>query len=165
MTRDSRLQKVEQITIDWEVFKKALRRNYLGGNSTIFEHSHNFVLRLYPPFEAEMEAEYYESEQGRHYNSDWTEKPHHIKPELILLEGTERGTNPFIWIEYPTEQTERNHLTEQEIEDMGGISECLKTSRQIYWDEIRSFLPNTFDLGISAGYFSKEVNINWINLD
>lgn len=28
-----------------------------------------------------MEAEYYESEQGRHYDNNWNEKPFHIIPE------------------------------------------------------------------------------------
>jgi len=162
--KDSRLDKVEQITIDFEAFKKALTRNYLEPAKTMFEQNHSFVLRLISPFEAEMEVEYYESEQGRHYNNEWNKKPHHIKPELILLEGTEAGTNPFKWIQYPTEQTERDCLTEQEIKEMGGIDECIKASRQIYWDEIKSFLPDTFELGISTGYHSKEVKINWTNL-
>jgi len=160
--KDSRLDKVEQIIIDFEAFKKAVAYNYLGKGKTY--HDRNFVLCLMPPFDAEMRAEYYESRQGRHYDSNWNEKPHHIKPELILLEGTEAGTNPFKWIQYPTEQTERKHLTEQEIEDMGGIEECVKQSREIYWDEIKGFLPDTFQLGISTGYHSKEVQINWTNV-
>jgi hypothetical protein len=162
--KDSRLDKVEQITIDFEVYKKAVTRNYLEPAKTMFEQNHSFVLRLYPSFEAEMVAEYYESQQGRHYNNEWNEKPHHIKPELILLEGTEAGTNPFKWIKYPTKRTQREYLTEQEIQDEGGIEECLKQSREIYWNEIKDFLPDTFELGISTGYHSKEVQINWTNV-
>jgi hypothetical protein len=162
--KDQRLDKVEQITIDFEVYKKAVTRNYLEPAKTMFEQNHSFVLRLMPPFEAEMVAQYYESEQGRHYNNEWNEKPHHIKPELILLEGTEADTNPFKWIEYPTERTQREHLTEQEIEDEGGIEECLKQSREIYWSEIAGFLLDTFVLGTSVGDHVKEVQINWTNV-
>jgi len=160
--KDERIEKVEQVTIDFEVFKKALAHNYLGKGKSY--HDRSFVLRLMPPFEAEMEVEYHESRQGRHYDNNWNEKPYHILPELILLEGTETGTNPFRWIEYPTEQTERQHLTEQEIEELGGIEECVEKGREIYWDEIKGFLPDTFELGISTGYHSKEVEINWTNL-
>jgi len=160
--RDERLEKVEQITINWETFKKALKRNYLNNNY----HDRIFVLRLYPPFESEMEAEYYESMQGQHYDDNWNETPYHIKPEIILLEGTDGRTRPFNWIQWPTKATVKDNLTENEIEEIGGIEEALKESREIYWDEMKSFLPDTFDISVSAGIpIGYEVDINWVGVD
>ena len=159
---DERFEKVEQITIDFEVFKKALTRNYLEPANTMFEQQHSFVLRLYPPFKAEMEAQYYESQQGRHYDSNWSEKPYHILPEMIILEGNGGNFNDIV--NYPDEAEVRQCLTEEEIEEEGGIEESLKVGREIFWNEMKTILPGKFNLGLSSGYTSKQVDINWVNL-
>ena len=153
--RDERLEKVEKIIIDWETFKKTLRLNYLEDNNY---HDRSFVLRLYPPFEAEMEAEYYESMQGRHYNNEWDEKPFHIKPELILLEGCEG--NPLRWNEFPTERNTRNALDDEIIEE-NEIGELVEEGREVFWSDIKYELPETFNLGKVHGFGSYEVEIIW----
>lgn len=161
MVNNNKLQKVEQITIDWEVFKKALRRNYLEEDSTMFEHSHSFVLRLYPPFESEMEAEYHESEQGTHYMPDWNEKPHHINPETILLEGCD--SNPFRYSEWPTRTNTKHNLPEDVIEN-NDIDELVEEAREIFWSDLKGKLPEKYTLGFLPES-SSEVEINWVNLD
>lgn len=161
--KDERLEKVEQITIDWEVFKKTLKRNYLSNDYYKMRQDRSFVLRLYPPFEAEMEVEYYESMQGRHYDSNWDEKPFHINPELIILAGTNEIFGSTI-PDYPTENQLKNTLSEEDIEDEGGIEESLKISRGIFWDEVKHILPDSFDLGSCHGAGSYKVDINWTNL-
>lgn len=153
---DPRLETVETITIPFETFKKALKRNYLGEST---RHDRNYVLRLYPPFEAEMEAEYYESEQGRHYDNNWDEKPFHIQPELLIMEGTERGFRGIC--EWPTEANTRHALTEEEIEEEGGIEEAVETGRDIFWDEVKYDLPETFNLGCVQGVKEYTVELNW----
>jgi hypothetical protein len=159
--KDDRLEKVETVIIPWEQFKKALRLNYLQEDSSMFHHSHSFVLRLTPPFESDMSAEYYQSEQGVRYNNEWNEKPFHIKPEMLLLEGTDKGTNPFRWTEWPTERTTRNHLSESELEECD-IDELVAEGREIFWDEMKSFLPETFCLGKCHSGLSKyEVDLVW----
>lgn len=158
---DERLEKVETVTIDFETFKKAFKRNYLQPDRTMFEHSHTFVLRLYPPFEAKMEAQYYESEQGRHYNNEWNEKPFHLKPELLILEGYDGLFNE----EWPTEQNTRSHLTEEEIEESGGIEAVVEEGREIFWDEVKYYLPEEFDLGHQHGLRGYTVDIEWTNMD
>lgn len=153
---DTRLEKVETVTISFETFKKALKRNYLGESN---RHDRSYVLRLYPSFEADMEAEYYESEQGRHYDNNWDEKPFHIPPELIILEGTDRGFRGIV--EWPTEANTRNALTEEEIEEDGGIEEAVEIGREIFWDELEHDLPETFNLGCVQGVGNYTVEINW----
>jgi len=153
---DTRLEKVETVTISFETFKKALKRNYLGERH---RRDRSYVLRLYPPFEAEMEAEYYESEQGRHYDSNWNEKPFHIAPELLILEGTERGFRGIC--EWPTEANTRDALTEREIEEDGGIEEAVEIGREIFWDEVKHDLPETFNLGRVRGVGNYTVELNW----
>ena len=154
---DTRLEKVETVTISFETFKKALKRNYLGERH---RSDRSYVLRLYPPFEAGMEAEYYESEQGRHYNNEWNEKPLHISPELLILEGTDRGFRGIY--EWPTEANTRNALTEEKIEEAGGIEEAVEIEREIFWDEVKHSLPETFDLGkVQPATGNYTVDLNW----
>lgn len=153
---DDRLEKVEEITISFETFKKALKRNYLGERH---RRDRSYVLRLYPPFEAEMEAEYYESEQGRHYDSNWNEKPFHIPPELLILEGTERGFRGIC--EWPTEANTRHALSEEEIEEDGGIEKAVEIGREVFWDEVKHDLPETFNLGRVHGVGNYTVELNW----
>lgn len=155
--KDSRLEKVEQITIDFETFKKALARNYLGESN---KTDRSFVLRLYPPFEAEMEVEYYESMQGRHYNSEWDEKPFHIPPELLILEGD--GGNFRDVVNYPEEWEIRRAFTEEEIEEEGGIEKSMQIGKEMFWDELKTILPKTFNLGNVHGFGSYSVEINWV---
>lgn len=163
---DERLEKVEQITINWVIYKKTLKRNYLSDDYYRKRQNRNFVLRLHPSFEAEMEAEYYESMNGRHYDSNWNPKPFHINPEMILLEGTEKGTQPFRWMAWPTESNTRANLSEGEIREIGGIQEAVKEGREIFWNELKSFLPDTYNLSKSnMGMRDYTVDINWTNLD
>lgn len=157
---DPRLEKVEQITIDWETFKKALRRNYLDSDYINRYRDRSFVLRLYPPFNTEMEVEYYESMQGRHYNNEWDEKPFHINPELILLEGCD--SNPFRWVEWPNEQNTRDALTDDEIENEGGIEKAVEEGREFFWNELRHDLPDSINLGKIQGHSNYPVDINWV---
>jgi len=154
---DERLEKVERIVIPFETFKKTLKRNYLGESN---KTDRSFVLRLYPPFESEMEVEYYESFKGRHYNSEWNEKPFHIPPELIILEGMDG--NFFNQHEWPTEITEQQHFTEKEIEEIGGIGNVVEESREWFWNELKVKLPDQFNLGNVHGYGSYEVDIEWM---
>jgi len=153
---DERLEKVDEVTIEFETFKKALKRNYLSEPD---RWGRSYVLRLYPPFESEMEAEYYESEQGVHYDSNWNEKPFHIPPELIVLEGVNNGFNGLV--NWPTEYSVRNHLTDEEIEEEGGIEESLSIGREIFWDELEASLPDTFNLGCVNGYSIHKAKLNW----
>jgi len=154
--KDERLEKVEQITINFETFKKALARNYLGESNTA---DRSCVLRLYPSFEPEMEAEYYESMQGRHYDNNWNEKPFHIQPELLILEG-DRGNFRDI-VNYPEEWEVRQALTKEEIEEEGGIEEAMEVGKEMFWEELKTILPETFDLGRVHGFGSYPVEINW----
>ena len=158
--KDERLEKVEQITIDFETFKKALGYNYFGEGQTY--HDRSFVLRVMPPFESEMEVEYYESRQGRHYDSNWDETPFHIQPELLILEGG--GGNFRDIVNYPEEWEIRQSLTEEEIEEEGGIEEAMQVSKDMFWEELKTILPETFNLGNVHGVGSYKVEINWTNL-
>ena len=163
--KDNRLEKVEEITIEWETFKKAFKRNYLLGGSKwqSMRNDRSFVLRLYPPFQNKMKAEYHESMQGRHYNNEWNEKPFHIKPELIVLEGIEG--NFFNHMKFPTEMSVRNALSDEEIQDGGGIEDCLEVSRKMFWDELKYDLPDTLDIGLIYGYESYEVDLIWTGIE
>lgn len=154
---DTRLEKVETVTISFETFKKALKRNYLGERH---RNDRSYVLRLYPPFEAEMEAEYYESEQGRHYDSNWDEKPFHIPPELIILEGTERGFRGIV--DAPEEWQIHQALSEEQIEEEGGIEAAMDEAWEIFWDDVEYNLPETFDLGRVQGIGDHTVELNWV---
>lgn len=156
---DDRIAAIETIQIDWETFKKTLKRNYLDKPTKWTDRS--FVLRLYPPFEAEMDADYYESEKGRHYDNNWDQKPLHIKPELLITEGTDRGFRSIF--EWPTETTTRNALQEDDIEDAGGIEAAVEEGREIFWDELKHSLPETIDLGRLFGGHPQthEVEIEW----
>lgn len=153
---DDRLAKVETVTIPFETFKKALKRNYLGDRD---RWDRSFVLRLYPPFEAEMEAEYYESEQGRHYNNDWDEKPFHIKPELLILEGTDLGFRSIC--DPPEEWQIKRDLTDEQIEEEGGLEASMQIAWDIFWDELKTILPDRFDLGCVHGFGTYYVDIEW----
>jgi hypothetical protein len=154
--KDSRLEKVEEITINFSTFKKALKRNYLEGTN---HHDRSFVLRLYPPFEAEMKAEYYESMQGRHYDNNWEEKPFHIRPELLILEGNNGSFRNIV--NYPEEWQVRQALSKEEIEEEGGIEESMAIGEEMFWDELKTILPSEFDLGVVSGFSNYPVNINW----
>jgi len=162
MKPDPRLEKVEQITINWETFKKTLERNYLSPDYERQRQDRTFVLRLYPPFDTEMDVEYYESMQGRHYDNNWDEKPFHMRPELFILEGTEQGFHGVV--NYDDEYDIKNALTEEEIEEEGGIENALETSHEIFWDELRHDRPNEIDLGIfTPGPNGYTVGIEWID--
>lgn len=137
---DERLEKVETVHIDFETYKKALKRNYLEDNNY---HDRSFVLRLYPPFEAEMEADYYESVQGQHYNNDWDEKPYHITPELLILEGSDSSFRNIV--EWPTEHNTRSALDDDVIEEEG-MENLLEESREMFWDELKTILPDTYGI-------------------
>lgn len=154
---DDRLEKVNTVRIPFETFTKALERNYLGESDC---HDRSYVLRLYPPFNATMGAEYYESEQGRHYNNEWDEKPFHINPELLILEG-ENGSFRDV-VNYPTEAEVRNALTNEQIEEEGGIEEALRIGKKMFWDELKTILPKTFDLGCIHGLNNYPVEIEWV---
>jgi len=112
-----------------------------------------------------MEVEYYESEQGRHYNSDWNEKPVHVKPELLILEGGNGGFRSIV--DYPTENSVRNALSEEEIAEEGGIEESLKIGREMFWDELKTVLPDSFNLGyaLSTPHNKYDVDIVWTGID
>jgi len=155
--KDERLEKVEQITINFETFKKALARNYLGESN---KRDRSYVLRLYPPFESEMEAEYYESMQGRHYDNNWNEKPFHTRPELLIVEGD--GGNFRDIVNYPEEWEVRQALTNEQIEEEGGIEEAMEVGKEMFWEELKTILPETFDLGRVRGLGSYPVEINWV---
>ena len=157
---DERLEKVETVQIDFETFKKALKRNYLGESH---RHDRSFVLRLYPPFEAEMEAEYYESEQGRHYDNNWSEKPFHIQPELLILESPGEGFRSIV--NYSTEASIRDALTEEQIAEEGGIEASLEIGREIFWGELETILPDRFDLGAVHGLRPYEVDVEWLGVE
>ncbi len=156
---DERIAAIETIQIDWETFKKTLKRNYFADPTKWTDR--NFVLRLHPSFKAEMNAEYYESMKGAHYSNDWGQKPVHIKPELLIMEGTDRGFNSLP--EWPTESSERNHLTDDEIEEIGGIEAAVEESREMFWNELKHSLPKSIDLGrvLGSPYGSHEVEIEW----
>jgi len=158
--KDERLEKVEQITINFDVFKKALKRSYLREERDRWGRS--YVLRLMPPFESEMNAKYYESEQGVHYDNNWNEKPFHIPPAILILEGN--GGNFYDIVNYPEEWQIRQTLSDEKIEEEGGIEECMKISKEMFWDELKTILPETFNLGNIHGVGSYEVEINWVNL-
>lgn len=154
---DDRLAKIETLTISFETFKKALKRNYLGEPD---QWGRSYVLRLYPPFEAEMEADYYESEQGTHYNNEWDEKPVHINPEYLIREGTDSGFRGIV--QWPTTANTRDALSEDDIEEMGGIETALEEGREIFWHELRHSLPDEIDLGqLGYPYGSHVVDIEW----
>jgi len=162
MKRDTRLEKVDRIRIDWDTFKKALERNYLSPEYEYQRQDKTYVLRLYPPFESEMDAEYYVSEQGVHYNSDWDEKPFHMKPELFVLEGTDKGFRGIV--NYDTETDVRNALTDEQIEEEGGIEQSLQIAHEIFWDELKSIRPDEIDLGhFTPGPSGYTVEIDWID--
>jgi hypothetical protein len=162
--RDSRLEKVKTITIDWDTFKKTLKRNYLDPDYERQRQNRSYVLQLYPPFEATMEARYYVSEQGRHYDSDWDEKPVHLKPELFILESTGRSFR--LIVEYPTAQNTRNALRDEEIEEMGGIEEAVAEGRELFWDELKTILPEQVNIGqFIGGHTNYPVDVEWTNLD
>ena len=151
---DSRLEKVETVEINFETFKKALARNYLGERNS---HDRSYVLRLYPEFTEVMKAEYYESMQGRHYDSNWDEKPFHIPPELLILEGNNGNFRDIV--KYPERwEVEQNvpDITEDEID------ECMQESKELYWDEMKTILPTKFNLGSVHGVGSYTVDIEWI---
>jgi len=143
--KDKRLEKVETVVINFDTFKKALSRNYLGERNN---HDRSYVLRLYPPFEAEMRAEYYESVQGRHYDSNWDEKPLHIQPELLILEGNNGNFRDIV--KYPEEWQIQQNLTE-----------VMSKSKEMYWDEIKTIIPKTFNLGCINMSGSYPIAINW----
>jgi len=92
---DTRLEKVETVTISFETFKKALKRNYLG------------------------------------------------------------------ICEWPTEANTRDALSEEEIEEDGGIEEAVEIGREIFWDEVKHDLPETFNLGRVQGVGNYTVELNW----
>lgn len=156
---DARLEQVEQITIAWDDFKKALKRNYLTDGT---DRSRSNVLRLSPPFAAEMEASYFESEQGMHYPPEMDPKPVHIAPEVIIREGRERGFRDLI--NWPTRHNATDALTDEEVEEAGGVEAVVEQSREIFWDELRHSLPDSFTYTATpdADY---EIAINWAGLD
>jgi len=164
LQQDSRLKAVGTVRIDWEAFKKALKRNYFSDEYYGQRQDRSFVLRLYPPFETTMNAQYYESMQGRHYNDEWDNKPFHMQPELFLVEASDAWQTHHV--EWPTERSVRNHCTPKEIEAEGGIEESLSIARDIFWDEVRYALPDQIDLGIfTHGPSGDVVDIEWTNLD
>ncbi|MFD1527312.1 hypothetical protein [Halolamina salina] len=158
---DDRLAKVEKITISFETFKKALKRNFLDEPD---RWGRSYVLRLYPPFEAEMEAEYYESEQGVHYNDEWNEKPIHISPETIMLEETDFFST-YGGVEWPTEANTRSEFSEEEIEEGGGIEKFVEEGRRIFWEELKHSLPEEFDIGRVSHYAPHTVELEWEDVE
>lgn len=161
---DERLEKVEKVRIDFETFKKALVRNYLSDNNKWYKmrQDRTFVLRLCPPFGSEMETEYYESMQGRHYNNEWNEKPFHIRPEIILLEGCDNQV--LRWNEWPNETNTRNALTQEKLEE-NDIEDLVEEGREIFWDDVKHSLPESFNLGKVRGFGSYEVELIWENIE
>lgn len=153
---DDRLAKIKTITISFETFKNTLQRNFLDDRD---QRGRNFVLRLCPPFQAEMDTESYVSEQGVHYDNNWTEKPAHIPPEYLIREGTDRGFRGLVG--WPTETTTRNALTDEEIDERGGIDAAIEDGRELFWNELQHSLPDEIDLGRLSHPCSHVVEIEW----
>jgi len=158
---DERLEKVGTVIIDFDTFKKTLKRSYLREERDRWGRS--YMLRLMPPFKSEMEAEYYEKQQGVHYDSNWNEKPFHIPPAILILEGKNGGFNNIV--NWPTKSSVRFNLTEEQIEEDGGIEESLKIGREIFWGELKTVLPESFDLGKIHGINTYTVDIVWEGVD
>lgn len=143
---DERLEKMETIRIPFEAYRKALKRNYLDEPD---RWGRNYVVRLYPPFEATMEAHYYESERGVHYDNNWDLKPIHIQPEWILHDADIYIGRTMV--EWPTEVNTREELTEEEIAECGGIDEAVAEGRGLFWDELKHALPETINTRVLPG--------------
>lgn len=158
-TSDARLETVDEITIDWSDYKKALRRDYLTDGT---DRSRRNVLRLSAPFEAEMDATYFESEQGTRYAPEVDPKPVHIRPHTIIEDGRDRGFRDLIT--WPTRHNATDALTDAEVEEAGGVDAVVEQSRDIYWDELRHSLPDSFRYHTVAGR-AYEIDINWTGLD
>jgi len=160
---DERLQKIEQVTIKFDEFKDALRRNYLDP-STALNGNRTYVLRLYPPFEPCMEAEYHESEQGRHYSNDWDEKPFHIRPELIILDIDDDRSVFFNKHAWPTYTQQKRSIeddpTVEATEER--VEEALDYARDWFWTELKAILPSEIDLGCMGSYNLYEVDVEWV---
>lgn len=150
--QDSRLEKVEAVTIPFEEFQKALKRNYLD-ERTAMNNRQSHVLRLYPPFNPEMEVEYYVSKQGRHYNSDWNEKPFHITPELIVYDELGKVC------EWPTRANTREFVPEGDEES---LERAVEEGRNIFWSDLERILPETFDLNAGHPGPSYTVDLEWV---
>lgn len=157
---DERLKGVETVRIPFDEFKKALRRNYLDDGQ---RRDRSNVLRLHPPFEATMKAEYYESERGQHYSSDWSEKPFHIPPELLIIEGSDSGFQNVA--DWPTRSSTRARLHDDELPiDDDELDNLVAEGRAVFWSDLRRQLPDTFDLGDVHGIGGYEVAVEWVNL-
>ena len=156
---DERVAAVETVRINWSDFKTALRNDYL--TDTDKRRGGHTALRLRAPFEATAEAETHFSESGTRYSREVDPKPIHVRPHHIIESGED--TN-WRWIgEYPTATNTRNALTEEQIEDEGGIDAAVEKAREMWWEELQHELPETFDLGQCVGpYDTKRVEIEWI---
>lgn len=155
---DDRLEDIETVRINWTDFKKALRNDYL--TDTDEQRGGHSVLRLRPPFKGELEAEYHFSRRGTRYVRGAEPNPIHIRPHLIIQTGRQRGWSNVA--EYPTRASVRSTLSEEAIEDAGGIEEAVEESRKLWWEELRHQLPDEFDLGKCIGPSGKRVDIEWI---
>lgn len=156
---DDRLEAAETITIEWDDFKRALKRDYLTDGTDRSRHN---VLRLSPPFEAEMTATYFESEQGTYYPPEMDPKPVHIRPHTIIQEGRDRGFRGLIT--WPTRHNATDALTDAEVEEAGGVDAVIEQSREIYWEELRHNLPDSFRYHATPDHVY-EINIEWVGLD
>lgn len=156
--KDERVAGVETVRIHWEDFKTALRNDHL--TDTDRQRGGHTVLRLRAPFDGTVEAETHFSEQGRHYSRDVDPKPIHVRPHFIVEDGRDDGWR-FIG-DYPTESTTRHALREEEIEEAGGIEAVVEESRELWWDELRHSLPDSFNLGAVVSPEHKRVEIEWV---
>lgn len=154
---DERIAAIETITIPFETFKKALRRNYLDEETA--DDSRDYRLRIAGPFEAEMDVEYYETESGSRYASDVDPKPLHIHPEQLVFQGIDGGFREIR--EWPTRATIKEKLAEGEIEAAGDPVAALEAAREEFWADLRARLPEEIDLGFIHGYQSDPVAIEW----
>lgn len=163
---DDRLEAVGTIRIEWETFRDTLWRNYLDENLAM--NSNSYVLRLSPPFEAEMEADKHVSQKGNFYPPEMSPKPIHIRPERIIQEGLDRGFNAPGLVEWPTRSNTSDALTEDELEDYeGGLDAAVEEAREVFWGELKHSRPTEIDLGrlVQSHGGSHVVAIEWIDED
>lgn len=152
--RDERIATIERLTIPFEAFRTALRRNYL--DEAIDAECR---IRISGPFEAEVEAEYYETDGERSEASDSNPMPLYIHPEQLVFQGLDGGFRDVR--EWPTRSAIEEELSDAAIEDAGGPEAALEAAREEFWDELREKLPAIVDLGTLHGFMPEPVAVEW----
>jgi hypothetical protein len=138
---DDRLDGVETVTVDWESFKKALKRSYLDPSFT--DTDFKYRLRLTPPFESEMKAEYDQCRLGSHIRYEDSARPWTFNPQQVI-ESSETGFRGLP--RWPTERNVKQALADDKIEDIGGVDKAVAESRELFWNAVRHAMPETIDL-------------------